>query len=226
MNVIDLSDWLKNPTLLPDSVLTIGNFDGVHLGHQAMLDKAKSLAKSQQLASMVMIFEPQPREFFSPQTAPARLTNLAEKTQLIAEHRIDSLIVANFDNDFRNLSAHDFAKMLVKLNVKHLVLGDDFRFGHDRTGDSEFLRAFGLPVQILHTVTDHAHQDERVSSTRIRDCLQQGDLATAKHLLGRDYAITGMVEHGDKIGRTLDFPTANIALNRIKPALHGILRYR
>ncbi|KND22482.1 riboflavin kinase [Enhydrobacter aerosaccus] len=222
MNVIDLSDWLKHPTLLPDSVLTIGNFDGVHLGHQAMLDKAKSLAKSQQLASMVMIFEPQPREFFSPQTAPARLTNLAEKTQLIAEHRIDNLIVANFDNDFRNLSAHDFAKMLVELNVKHLVLGDDFRFGHDRTGDSEFLRAFGLPVQILHTVTDHAHQDERVSSTRIRDCLQQGDLATAKHLLGRDYAITGMVEHGDKIGRTLDFPTANIALNRIKPALHGI----
>ena len=222
MNVIDLSDWLKSPTLLPDSVLTIGNFDGVHLGHQAMLDKAKSLAKSQQLASMVMIFEPQPREFFSPQTAPARLTNLAEKTQLIAEHRIDNLIVANFDNDFRNLSAHDFAKMLVELNVKHLVLGDDFRFGHDRTGDSEFLRAFGLPVQILHTVTDHAHQDERVSSTRIRDCLQQGDLATAKHLLGRDYAITGMVEHGDKIGRTLDFPTANIALNRIKPALHGI----
>ena len=222
MNVIDLSDWLKSPTLLPDSVLTIGNFDGVHLGHQAMLDKAKSLAKSQQLASMVMIFEPQPREFFSPQTAPARLTNLAEKTQLIAEHSIDSLIVANFDNDFRNLSAHDFAKMLVELNVKHLVLGDDFRFGHDRTGDSEFLRAFGLPVQILHTVTDHAHQDERVSSTRIRDCLQHGDLATAKHLLGRDYAITGMVEHGDKIGRTLDFPTANIALNRIKPALHGI----
>ena len=222
MNVIDLSDWLKSPTLLPDSVLTIGNFDGVHLGHQAMLDKAKSLAKSQQLASMVMIFEPQPREFFSPQTAPARLTNLAEKTQLIAEHSIDSLIVANFDNDFRNLSAHDFATILVKLNVKHLVLGDDFRFGHDRTGDSEFLRAFGLPVQILHTVTDHAHQDERVSSTRIRDCLQQGDLAMAKHLLGRDYAITGMVEHGDKIGRTLDFPTANIALNRIKPALHGI----
>lgn len=222
MNVIDLSDWLKSPTLLPDSVLTIGNFDGVHLGHQAMLDKAKSLAKSQQLASMVMIFEPQPREFFSPQTAPARLTNLAEKTQLIAEHSIDSLIVANFDNDFRNLSAHDFATILVKLNVKRLVLGDDFRFGHDRTGDSEFLRAFGLPVQILHTVTDHAHQDERVSSTRIRDCLQQGDLATAKHLLGRDYAITGMVEHGDKIGRTLDFPTANIALNRIKPALHGI----
>ncbi|MDX8246408.1 adenylyltransferase/cytidyltransferase family protein, partial [Bacillus thuringiensis] len=163
--------------LLPDSVLTIGNFDGVHLGHQAMLDKAKSLAKSKQLASMVMIFEPQPREFFSPQTAPARLTNLAEKTQLIAENSIDSLIVANFDNDFRNLSAHDFAKMLVKLNVKRLVLGDDFRFGHDRTGDSEFLRAFGLPVQILHTVTDHAHQDERVSSTRIRDCLQQGDLA-------------------------------------------------
>lgn len=222
MNVIYLSDWLKNPTDLPHSVLTIGNFDGVHLGHQAMLDKVKTLAKAQQLASMVMIFEPQPREFLSPDTAPARLTNLAEKTQLIAQHGIDNLIVASFDNDFRNLSAQQFADILINLHVTHLVLGDDFRFGHDRTGDSEFLQAYGLPVQVLHTITDQDHHDERVSSTRIRDCLQRGDLATAKHLLGRDYTITGLVEHGDKIGRTLDFPTANIALNRIKPALHGI----
>lgn len=222
MNVIHLSDWLNSPTPLPDSVLTIGNFDGVHLGHQAMLDTAKTLANSQHLASMVMIFEPQPREFFSPATAPARLTNLGEKTTLIAEHGIDSLIVARFDNNFRNLSAQQFADILVKMRVKSLVLGDDFRFGHDRTGDSQFLQQFGLPVQILHTVTDHGHQNERVSSTRIRECLAKGDLASAKHLLGRDYTITGVVEHGDKIGRTLDFPTANIALNRIKPALHGI----
>lgn len=222
MNIIHLSDWLKNPTNLPASVLTIGNFDGVHLGHQAMLSQVKAIAKSKNLASAVMIFEPQPREFFSPETAPARLTNLTEKSQLIAEHGIHYLLVARFDNDFRNLSAQAFAEMLVKLNVKSLVLGDDFRFGHDRTGGSEFLRGFGLPVQTLDTVTDHDHQDERISSTRIRECLLKGELATAKHLLGRDYTITGVVEHGDKIGRTLDFPTANIALNRIKPAVHGV----
>ena len=152
-----------------------------------------------------------------------RITSLREKIVLLKEQEIDYVLIARFDQDFRALTALQFADLLKhQLNGRALVLGDDFRFGHDRTGDSEFLRAFGLPVQILHTVTDHAHQDERVSSTRIRDCLQQGDLATAKHLLGRDYAITGMVEHGDKIGRTLDFPTANIALNRIKPALHGI----
>lgn len=137
MNVIYLSDWLKSPTTLPASVLTIGNFDGVHLGHQAMLSQVKSIAKSQNLASAVMIFEPQPREFFNPATAPARLTNLAEKSQLIAEHGIAYLLVAKFDNDFRNLSAQAFAEMLVKLNVKSLVLGDDFRFGHDRTGDRD-----------------------------------------------------------------------------------------
>lgn len=222
MNIYHLTDLLKNATVLPASVLTIGNFDGVHLGHQAMLSQVKALAKSQNLASMVMIFEPQPREFFNPQTAPPRLTNLAEKSQLIGELGIDGLIVAAFDHDFRNLSAQEFAEMLVKLNVKSLVLGDDFRFGHDRTGDSEFLRGFGLPVEILHTVTDHGHDDKRISSTRIRECLLEGDLATAKQLLGRDYAITGEVIGGDKIGRTLDFPTANIALNRIKPALHGI----
>ncbi len=222
MKIYHLIDLLNHSATLPHSVLTIGNFDGVHLGHQAMLEQVKNVANSRQLASMVMIFEPQPREFFTPESAPPRLTNLAEKTELIEKLGIDSLIIAKFDNDFRNLSAQDFAEMLVKLNVKRLVLGDDFRFGHDRMGDSRFLQKFGLPVQVLHTITDHEHHDERISSTRIRDCLLNGDLTTAKHLLGRDYAITGVVAHGDKIGRTLDFPTANIALNRIKPAVHGI----
>lgn len=222
MQLYHLNDLTNLPQNLPDNVLTIGNFDGVHLGHRAMIEQVKNLAKINNLASMVMIFEPQPREFFNPATAPARLTSFTEKAELIKQLGVDSLIVARFDNAFRNLSAQAFAEMLVKLNVKSLVLGDDFRFGHDRTGDSEFLRQFGLPVQTLDTVTDHDHHDERISSTRIRECLLKGDLATAKHLLGRDYAITGVVEHGDKIGRTLDFPTANIALNRLKPAVHGI----
>ena len=222
MKIFLLNEILTQHPLLSASVMTIGNFDGVHLGHQAMLAQVKAVATAQQLASAAMIFEPQPREFFNPQTAPPRLTSFAEKAQFIAATGIDYLIVANFDHAFRSLSAQAFAEMLIKLNIQHMVLGDDFRFGHYRTGDSEFLQNFGLPVQILHTITDHDHHDERISSTRIRECLLQGDLATAKHLLGRDYTIMGEVMHGDKIGRTLDFPTANIALNRIKPALHGI----
>lgn len=223
MQIYQLNELrLLNALPLPASVLAIGNFDGVHLGHQAMIEQVKKLATRDDLASMAMIFEPQPREFFSPDTAPPRLTNLAEKSQLIAQLGIDTLIVARFDNEFRNLSALAFAQLLQKLQVKKLVLGDDFRFGHDRTGDSGFLQNFGFVVQLLDTVSDHDHYNERISSTRIRDCLLNGDLATAKHLLGRDYAITGVVEHGDKIGRTLDFPTANVSLNRLRPSVHGV----
>lgn len=226
MQLYHLNDLTNIPQDLPASVLTIGNFDGVHLGHQAMIEQVKTLAKSDNLASMVMIFEPQPREFFAPDTAPARLTNFAEKAELIKNLGVDVLIVASFNDTFRNLSALEFTQLLQTLNVKKLVLGDDFRFGHDRTGDSQFLQDFGLPVTVLNTVTDtltdHEHFDERISSTRIRECLLKGDLATAEHLLGRKYAITGVVQHGDKIGRTLDFPTANIALDRIKPAVYGI----
>jgi len=233
---------------LASCVLTIGNFDGVHLGHQAMLAQVRKIAHTQNLGAAVMIFEPQPREFFAPAKAPARLTNLAEKQALLAEYDVETLIVAGFDTEFRSLSAQAFADILAKrLNVKALVLGDDFRFGHDRTGDSQFLRHYGLHVTNLHTVTDdnadslvdeygvvddhtadinsdtNINTDaERISSTRVRDLLLAGDLQAANQLLGRDYAITGVVVHGDQIGRTIDFPTANIDLQRIKPALHGI----
>lgn len=227
------------PSQLTPCVLTIGNFDGVHLGHQAMLAQVRTIANESNLSSAVMIFEPQPREFFSPDTAPARLTNLAEKQALLAEHGVETLIVVSFDSDFRALSAKAFADLLaLQLNVQALVLGDDFRFGHDRIGDSQFLRDYGLQVINLHTVTDTNHNDsdhsavandtaelntaERISSTRVRDLLLAGDINAANKLLGRDYTITGLVVSGDKIGRTLDFPTANIDLARIKPALHGI----
>ena len=230
-------DALTDSNTLPASALTIGNFDGVHRGHQAMLAKLRSIAAPLQLATAVMIFEPQPREYFAtlkgvPNQAPARLSTLQEKQRLLAQNGIDILIVARFDDAFRSLSANEFADLLVqRLAVKALVLGDDFRFGHDRTGDSTFLRNYGLPVTNLHTVTDAADMsatvdneqiDDRISSTRIRQCLQDGNLATANHLLGYDYSITGEVISGDKIGRTLAFPTANIALNRLKPAPHGI----
>lgn len=215
---------------MPPCVLTIGNFDGVHLGHQAMLAQVHKLAANLEISSAVMIFEPQPREFFAPEKAPARLTNLAEKQALLAEYGVENLIIASFDNEFRALSAKAFADMLaLQLNVQALVLGDDFRFGHDRTGDSEFLRHYGLQVTTLDTVTDNNFRDSdsdksagRISSTRVRDLLLAGDIKAANQLLGRDYRITGAVVRGDQIGRTMDFPTANIDLVRLKPALHGI----
>lgn len=214
---------------LDPCVLTIGNFDGVHLGHQVMLAQVRQLADEQGISAAVMIFEPQPREFFAPKTAPARLTTLSEKQALLAEYGVDTLIVAEFDDHFRALSATAFADLLAqRLHVRSLVLGDDFRFGHDRTGDSQFFQKYGLPVTDLQTVTDNrssadvADNHQRISSTRVRDLLLSGDLDAANQLLGRDYTITGTVVAGDQIGRTMDFPTANIDLNRLKPALHGI----
>ena len=232
MNTYFLEQLIASPSVLSTNtspidlapcVLTIGNFDGVHLGHQAMLNQVRDIAHAQNLGAAVMIFEPQPREFFAPNTAPARLTNLAEKQALLEGLGVETLIVAGFDTDFRSLSAQAFADILaLRLNVKALVLGDDFRFGHDRTGDSQFLRDYGLHVTNLDTVTDVSDNAARISSTRIRDLLLAGDIDAANALLGREYAITGLVVGGDKIGRTLDFPTANIELTRLKPALHGI----
>lgn len=193
-----------------------------------MLKEMLSQAQERQLSSAVMLFEPQPREYFAklsgkPNSAPARLTSLGEKQALLADFGIETLIIARFDEAFRSLSAKEFAQILTQnLNVEALVLGDDFRFGHDRTGDSEFLRKFGLPVTTLDTITDNTLLAERISSTRIRHLLAKGELCAASELLGRDYSITGEVVRGDQIGRTLAFPTANIALNRLKPALHGI----
>ncbi|OOR92826.1 riboflavin biosynthesis protein RibF [Moraxella caviae] len=204
---------------LPPLALTIGNYDGVHLGHQALLGALVAHAQQKNLKSAVMVFEPQPREFFQADNPPARLTNLSEKAALIAQCGIDYLLVARFDEAFRSLSAAQFAKLLRVLGVVDLVLGDDFRFGHDRMGDRAFLQQAGFGVDQLPSVLAAG---ERVSSTAIRHALAQGDLAQASQLLGRDYAITGEVVHGDQIGRTLDFPTANIALNRKKAALQGV----
>lgn len=204
---------------LPKLALTIGNYDGVHLGHQAMLATLVDVAKSQNLSPAVMIFEPQPREFFNPDAPLARLTALHEKTQLLAEQGVDYVLVANFDDEFRRLSANEFAKILSKLNVQHLVLGDDFRFGQDRLGDYALLNQADFSVQKLPTVAD---KDSRISSTAVRQALAAGDLSRAAALLGRPYAMMGEVMHGDKIGRTLDFPTANLAVNRLKPSVQGV----
>ena len=205
---------------LPPTAVTIGNFDGIHLGHQAMITQLKEIAQAKQLKSLVMIFEPQPLEFFKGYDAPPRITSLREKVELLSELGVDYVAVAKFDDQFRAMSATDFADLLKKqLNAQSLVLGDDFHFGKNRSGDSEFLRQYGFDVVNLDTISLNA---ERISSTRIREVLQQGDLQLAAQLLGRPYSITGRVLYGDQIGRTIDFPTINVALHRHKPCLQGI----
>jgi riboflavin kinase/FMN adenylyltransferase len=178
------------------------------------------VAAAQQLKTVVMLFEPQPLEFFKGYDAPPRISSLREKVEYLTELGIDYIAVAKFDNHFRSLNAEAFAHLLKNsLNATHLVLGDDFHFGKNRQGNSDFLRNFGFQVTNLSTVN---LSGERVSSTRIRQTLQAGDLALAAQLLGRPYSITGRVQYGDQIGRTLDFPTINVRLNRHRPCLNGI----
>ena len=211
---------LSQDYVLPPLAVTIGNFDGVHLGHQAMIQTLKDTAKAHGLKTLVMIFEPQPQEFFRGEEAPARITSWREKVEILRSLGVDYVLLARFDHSFRSLNAQAFADLLKnRLNAKELVIGDDFRFGCDRAGDVTFLKDYGFSVAILPTILVDG---ERVSSTRIRQCLAQGDFIQAARLLGRPYQITGRIQYGDQIGRTIDFPTANVALNRLSPCLHGI----
>ena len=204
----------------PKTALTIGNFDGVHVGHQAMVSQLKDIAQQQNLKTAVMIFEPQPLEFFKAYDAPPRISSLREKVEYLTQLGVDYIVVAKFDNEFRNLSAEAFCNILkYKLNTQSLVLGEDHHFGKNRQGNSEFLRQHGFHVTDLQNIEVDG---ERVSSTLVRQTLQAGDLAHAAKLLGRPYSITGRVQYGDQIGRTIDFPTINVRLNRHKPCLNGI----
>lgn len=206
-------------------VLTIGNFDGVHLGHQRVLNKLKATAQNLGLPAVVMVFEPQPKEWFDAQTAPARLSTLAEKTQLLEAQSIDALACMAFNNRFRGLSAEQFVKQVLVdgLNVKAIIIGDDFRFGCDRSGDFAYLQKsgeqFGFEVQDTRTVEK---EGERVSSTLIRQALDDADLAQAQTLLGREYSISGRVAHGQKLARTFGVPTANVLLKRNHIPLVGV----
>lgn len=219
MKLLRLHSLSKND-VLPPLAVTIGNFDGVHLGHQAMIQTLKDTAKSHNLKTLVMLFEPQPQEYFRGEEAPARITSWREKVEILKSLDVDYVLLVQFDNEFRSLTAQAFSDLLkIRLNTKALVIGDDFRFGCDRAGDVTFLKNHGFYVAILPTILV---EGERVSSTRIRQCLAQGDFAQAARLLGRPYSITGRIQYGDQIGRTIDFPTANVGLNRLTPCLHGI----
>ncbi|QLF93064.1 bifunctional riboflavin kinase/FAD synthetase [Pseudomonas sp. ABC1] len=208
-----------------DCVATIGNFDGVHRGHQAILARLRERALELGVPSCVVIFEPQPREFFAPQAAPARLSRLRDKLEWLTAAGVDRVLCLAFNRRLRELSAAEFVqKVLVDgLGVRHLEVGDDFRFGCDRAGDFAFLaeaaQREGFTVEAAHTVLIDG---VRVSSTRVREALAAGDFAQAEQLLGRPFQITGRVLHGQKLGRQLDAPTANIQLKRCRVPLSGV----
>ena len=205
--------------------LTIGNFDGVHLGHQAMLARLKEAADRRGLVSCVMTFEPHPREFFAPDQAPTRLTSLREKLELLAESGVERVQVCRFNFNFAKISAEDFIARILQrgLGVRWILVGDDFRFGARRAGDFAMLQAYsarhGFEVAEMPSFTVNGL---RVSSTAVREALASGDLDLAHRLLGRPYSISGRVVDGDKLGKKIGFPTANMQLRHNRPPLSGI----
>ena len=206
-------------------VLTLGNFDGVHLGHQQLINHLITQGKRLNLPTVVMLFEPQPLEFFCPDNAPSRLTSFQEKVILIEKLGIDYIIAIPFNQTFAKMSADNFIQdwLINKLQAKYIAIGDDFRFGYERKGDINLLehyaQTYGFAVESIPTfVFDHL----RVSSTAVRKALSNNDFQLAHCLLGRNYAIAGRVIHGNALARQLGFPTANIHLHRKKPALQGV----
>ncbi|HGM4635311.1 bifunctional riboflavin kinase/FAD synthetase [Serratia marcescens] len=206
-------------------VLTIGNFDGVHRGHQALLEQLKQQGQRLGLPVMVMIFEPQPLEMFAADKAPARLTRLRDKANYLAQAGVDYLLCVKFDPRFAASTAQAFvAELLVeKLGVKFLMVGDDFRFGAGRQGDFPLLQQAGKEYgfEVVSTPT-FREGDRRISSTAIRTALSEDDLPLAETLLGHPYSISGRVVHGDELGRTIGFPTANLPLKRLVAPVKGV----
>jgi riboflavin kinase/FMN adenylyltransferase len=213
------------PTDFCGCVATIGNFDGVHLGHQAILQQLKRQGEKHQLPTVVMMFEPQPREFFAPDQAPARLANMSEKLQDLASFGIDYVLCLPFNQKLRSMSADQFiASVLMDgLKIRHLIVGDDFRFGNDRAGDYQLLQQVGEQsgFSVEDTQTFEL-EGERVSSTRVRECLSANDLVSADKLLGRPYRMSGRIGYGRQLGRTIGVPTANVVLLRNKLPMTGV----
>ncbi len=207
------------------TVLTIGNFDGVHLGHRALLARLCAAAEAEGLPPTVLTFEPHPREFFAPATAPTRLSTLREKLELIADDGIAQAWVCHFNAAFAALTAEAFIERVLvdTLRIRHLIIGDDFRFGARRAGDFALLQSagasFGFRVEAMQSIT---LDGERVSSSAVREALAGGRIEHAACLLGRPYSIDGRVVHGAKLGRQLGFATANIRIKHDRPPLLGV----
>ena len=213
------------PTCHRGCVATIGNFDGVHRGHQHIIATVKAEAEKTKRPTLAIIFEPQPREFFSPESAPARLTRWREKIYWLAHYGIEKCVTLRFNNSLAALPAEAFIDELLvqQLGIHQLIVGKDFRFGQGRHGDVALIQQHAKQQQFqVKVLNDFAIEDQRISSSVIRHALAVGDLLTAKQYLGRDYSICGHVIHGDKRGREWGVPTANIPLLRLHSPLHGI----
>ena len=211
------------------SVATIGSFDGLHKGHQKLLGHVLNHANAAGVPSIVMSFEPTPKEFFAQEKPPARLMRFREKFEALAEYGVDVFYCPRFDEAMKNISADTFIRRILihSMNIRHLVIGDDFRFAQDRAGHLQTLQrageALGFSVEEMPSVIVG---DERVSSTVIRNALWEGDLAHARKLLGKDYRMSGKVIEGQRLGRKLGYPTANVNLNRLQSAVMGIFAVR
>jgi riboflavin kinase / FMN adenylyltransferase len=216
--------------------LAIGNFDGVHLGHQAILRACSNTASigefGEEMETAALSFSPLPREYFAkikndPSLAPPRLMSATEKLAAFKRAGIEHVFIPHFGAAFSGQSPEEFIARLVAMNVRWLMVGEDFRFGAKRVGDVAMLRTAGLRHGFqVETMADVECNGQRVSSTAIRTALAAGDLRTATQMLGRPYRIIGRVTHGKKLGRTLGFPTANVALTGRKPALAGVFAVR
>ncbi|NTV95514.1 MAG: bifunctional riboflavin kinase/FAD synthetase [Thiobacillus sp.] len=217
------------PAATRPNAVTIGNFDGVHLGHQAMLARLTARAASVGGLPTVLTFEPHPREIFTPDAAPTRLTSLREKLEILRGLGVGHVHVCRFSKAFAALGPEDFVQRILVdgLKARYVLVGDDFRFGARRAGDFDMLMAYGekygYKAEAMHTVEAAG---QRASSTAVREALASGDMAGAAQLLGRPYSISGRVVGGDQIGRKIGYPTANILLKHNRPPLKGVFAVR
>ncbi len=206
-----------------DCVVTIGSFDGLHLGHRALIERTLQHAAQLQMHAMLLSFEPLPREYLQPNDPPARLTNFRERWRVLERSGLERLCILHFDASLRRLTASEFMQRLQAAGARVIVIGHDFRFGQGGKANAqwclEHAPRYGLRVDVVDAIAQHG---ERVSSGQIRTALAGGDFATAHRLLGRAYSMRGRVRHGNQLGRKLGFPTANIPVKRRRVPLSGV----
>lgn len=213
------------PDKLHGAILALGNFDGFHQGHQAVVGEAVSWAHEEGRPAIVATFDPHPVRFFSPDTEPFRLATLDQREQLFAEAGADAMLVFHFDSGIAGMSAERWVKEMIggHLHTAGVTTGEDFTFGKGRSGNAQSLRKLGEQLDIMTRFVPAVHDsDGPISSSRIREALKSGDCTTARRLLTRPFAIRGTVQHGDKVGRTIGYPTANIEMEKYLRPRFGI----
>jgi len=217
------------PDNLKGSILALGNFDGFHLGHQAVVSRAVARAFHERRPVIVATFDPHPVRFFKPDVPPFRLTTLDQRQELFAHAGADAMLVFEFGAELASMDAEEFVAEVLGLQIgaAGVITGDDFSFGKGRRGDAELLRKVGAEHGIgAEAVAQVVLDGERISSGRVREALVEGDTGTATHMLSRDYAIEGVVQRGDRRGRELGYPTANVELSDYQRPKYGIYAVR